>query len=202
MQDFFYEESSKMSNERSGKTKYYIFKTLSIVSYVLFALWLLFFVFSYDLSALNGGIGQILLSLLITLLPAGFFLASGIVLGKFKDRFYVDYDYTLVSGSIRFSKIIKEIKRKNITAFEASEIEKIGKYGSELFEKYAHMPDVKTVILTSNETPEEKKDFYYMVVSHDGEKKLYVLECTELFIVNVLKFAKRTVIDEELKKQK
>ena len=85
MQDFFYEESSKMSNERSGKTKYYIFKTLSIVSYVLFALWLLFFIFSYDLSALNGGIGQILLSLLITLLPAGFFLASGIVLGKFKD---------------------------------------------------------------------------------------------------------------------
>lgn len=202
MQDFFYEESSKMSNSRSGKTKYYIFKTLSVLSYVLFAVWLLVFIIAYDLNNFNAGFWQVVLSLLITLLPAGFFLASGIILGKFKDRFYVDYDYTLVSGSIRFSKVIKEIKRRHIVSFEASDIEKVGKYGRELFEKYSRMPDVKTTILTSNETPEEKKDFYYMVVNCDGEKKLYVLECTELFIVNILKFAKRTIIDEELKKQK
>ena len=120
------------------------------------------------------------------------------MLGKFKDKFYVDYDYTIISGSIRFSKVIKEIKRKHIVSFEASEIEKIGKYGSELFEKYSRMPDVKTVILTSNITPEEKKEFYYLVVNKDGEKKMYVLECTETFIVNILKFAKRTVLDEAL----
>ena len=60
------------------------------------------------------------------------------------------------------------------------------------------MPDVKTVILTSNVTPDENKDFYYMVVNKDGEKKMYVIECTETFIVNVLKFSKRTVVDEAL----
>lgn len=195
MQDIFYEESSKTREERSAKTKYYIFKTLSIISYVFFGIWLFLVVMLYQF---KGSAGQIILGLLFALLPAAMFLASGILLGKFKDKFYVDYDYTLISGTIRFSKVIKEIKRKHIVSFETSELEKIGKYGSELYEKYSLMPDVKTVILTSNVTPDENKDFYYMVVNKDGEKKMYVIECTETFIVNVLKFSKRTVVDEAL----
>ena len=195
MQELFYEESANMAEGRSAKTKYYIFKVLSIISYVLFGVWLFLFIMLYPFT---GSAGQIILGMVFALLPAIIFLISGILLGKFKDKFYVDYDYTIVSGTIRFSKVIKEIKRKHIVSFDASDIEKIGKYGSELFEKYSLMPDVKTVILTSNVSPAEKKEFYYMVVNKDGEKKMYVLECTELFIVNVLKFAKRTVVDEAL----
>lgn len=195
MQELFYEESANIAEGRSAKTKYYIFKILSIISYVLFGVWLFLFIMLYPFT---GSAGQIILGTIFALLPAIIFLFSGILLGKFKDKFYVDYDYTIVSGTIRFSKVIKEIKRKHIVSFDASDIEKIGKYGSELFEKYSRMPDVKTVILTSNVSPAEKKEFYYMVVNKDGEKKMYVLECTELFIVNVLKFAKRTVVDEAL----
>ncbi len=195
MQELFYEESSKTREERSAKTKYYIFKVLSVISYVFFGVWLLLFIMFYPFS---GSAGQIIIGMVFALLPAAMFLASGILLGKFKDKFYVDYDYTLISGTIRFSKVIKEIKRKHIVSFETSELEKIGKYGSELYEKYSLMPDVKTVILTSNVTPDENKDFYYMVVNKDGEKKMYVIECTETFIVNVLKFSKRTVVDEAL----
>ncbi len=195
MQELFYEESSKTREERSAKTKYYIFKVLSVISYVFFGVWLLLFIMFYPFS---GSAGQIILGMVFALLPAAMFLASGILLGKFKDKFYVDYDYTLISGTIRFSKVIKEIKRKHIVSFETSELEKIGKYGSELYEKYSLIPDVKTVILTSNVTPDENKDFYYMVVNKDGEKKMYVIECTETFIVNVLKFSKRTVVDEAL----
>ncbi len=195
MQELFYEESSKIREGRSAKTKYYIFKALSILSYVLFGVWLFLFLMFYEF---KGSVGQIILGALFALLPAVAFLASGIVLGKFKDRFYVDYDYTFISGTIRFSKVIKEIKRKHVVSFETSEIEKIGKYGSELCEKYSLMPDVKTVVLTSNATPDEGKAFYYIVVNKDGEKKMYVLECTETFVVNVLKFSKRTVVDEAL----
>ena len=195
MQELFYEESSKTREERSAKTKYYIFKVLSVISYVFFGVWLLLFIMFYPFS---GSAGQIILGMVFALLPAAMFLASGILLGKFKDKFYVDYDYTLISGTIRFSKVIKEIKRKHIVSFENSELEKIGKYGSELYEKYSLIPDVKTVILTSNVTPDENKDFYYMVVNKDGEKKMYVIECTETFIVKVLKFSKRTVVDEAL----
>ena len=100
------------------------------------------------------------------------------------------------NAGITVGDVILSINGQEVN--DASDIEKIGKYGSELFEKYSRMPDVKTVILTSNVSPAEKKEFYYMVVNKDGEKKMYVLECTELFIVNVLKFAKRTVVDEAL----
>ena len=127
------------------------------------------------------------------------FLASGILLGRFKDRFYVDYDYTFITGTIRFSKVIKNIKRKHIVSFETSDIEKIGKYGSETFNRYSLMPGIKSVVLTSNSIADENKEFYYIVANVNGEKKIYILECTETFIVNVLKFSKRSVLDEALK---
>ena len=193
MQEIFYEESSNQRDVGSGKTKYYIFKVLSIISYIFVGLWALMFFIFFEFK------GNILLNLVIALIPFAMFLASGILLGRFKDRFYVDYDYTFITGTIRFSKVIKNIKRKHIVSFETSDIEKIGKYGSETFNRYSLMPGIKSVVLTSNSIADEKKEFYYIVANVNGEKKIYILECTETFIVNVLKFSKRSVLDEALK---
>lgn len=196
MQEIFYEESAKIQDEGSAKRRYYIAKTLMVISYVLAVIWGLFcFMFIIDLN-------HILSSLIFTLVPLALFIASGIILGKFKDKFYVDYDYTFVSGSLRFSRVIKNIKRKHIMNFNTSDIEKIGLYGSEAYERYELMPDVKKKILTSNDSPEENKDFYYFVVNTSGEKYLLILECSELFIVNVLKFTNRTVLDQDLLNKK
>lgn len=194
MQEVFYEESARQQDAGAGKTKYYIFKTLSIISYVFVGIWVFLFVnfFVYE--------GNILLNIIFALIPLAMFLVSGIILGKVKDRFYVDYDYTFVSGTLRFSKVIKNIKRKFIVSFECSDIEKIGKYGSETCNRYSLMPNVKKQILTSNDTPEEKKEFYYIVANTGGDKKMYILECTETFIANVYKFSKRIVLDESFKK--
>lgn len=193
MQETFYEESSNQRDVGSGKTKYYIFKVLSIISYIFVGLWALMFFIFFEFK------GNILLNLVIALIPFAMFLASGILLGRFKDRFYVDYDYTFITGTIRFSKVIKNIKRKHIVSFETSDIEKIGKYGSETFNRYSLMPGIKSVVLTSNSIADENKEFYYIVANVNGEKKIYILECTETFIVNVLKFSKRSVLDEALK---
>ncbi len=193
MQEIFYEESSNQRDVGSGKTKYYIFKVLSIISYIFVGLWALMFFIFFEFK------GNILLNLVIALIPFAMFLASGILLGRFKDRFYVDYDYTFITGTIRFSKVIKNIKRKHIVSFETSDIEKIGKYGSETFNRYSLMPGIKSVVLTSNSIADENKEFYYIVANVNGEKKIYILECTETFIVNVLKFSKRSVLDEALK---
>ena len=193
MQEIFYEESSNQRDVGSGKTKYYIFKVLSIISYIFVGLWVLMFFIFFEFK------GNILLNLVIALIPFAMFLASGILLGRFKDRFYVDYDYTFITGTIRFSKVIKNIKRKHIVSFETSDIEKIGKYGSETFNRYSLMPGIKSVVLTSNSIADENKEFYYIVANVNGEKKIYILECTETFIVNVLKFSKRSVLDEALK---
>lgn len=196
MQEIFYEESAKIQEEASAVRKYYIAKVFMIISYVLAVIWGIFcLTFLIDLK-------NILLSLIFSLIPLALFIVSGIVLGKLKDKFYVDYDYTFVSGSIRFSKVIKNIKRKHIINFDTSDIEKIGLYGSELYEKYSKMPDIKTKILTSNSTPSEGKDFYYIVANVGGDKYVFIVECSELFIVNILKFTNRTVLDQEILNKK
>ena len=59
------------------------------------------------------------------------------------------------------------------------------------------MPGVTKMIFTSNYTATEGKDFYYIVANVDGDKKLMIFECTELFIVNILKFSNKTVLEEE-----
>ena len=56
---------------------------------------------------------SVLVFAISVLLPIALFLFFGIMLGRMKNSMYVDYDYTYVSGSIRISKIIRKIKRKN-----------------------------------------------------------------------------------------
>lgn len=195
MKEFFYEESAVIQDEKSAKIKYYTFKIMSILSYVIMSLWIILVIYGYEFSS------NIILDIVIVLIPFAMFLTSGILLGKFKNRFYVDYDYTLVTGSLRFSKVIKNYKRKFLISFEASQIEKLGEYGSSICDKYLSMPNVTKLILTSNTTPSEEKNFYYLVVNTDGDKKLLVLECTEKFIAYIMQFANKLILDEEFVKK-
>ena len=50
-------------------------------------------------------------------------------------------------------------------------------------------------------TPAENKSFYYIVAVVDSDRKLMVFECTETFIVNILKFSNKTVLEEEFTKK-
>lgn len=192
MQEVFYEESSNIQKESAATKKYYVAKVIMTISYVIAVAWgIICLFFIIDLK-------HILSSLVFSLIPLALFITSGVILGKMKDKIYVDYDYTFVSGSIRFSKVIKNFKRKHVINFDTHDIEKIGLYESESFERYSKMPDVKIKILTSNSLSSEGKDFYYIVANTGGDKNLFVLECSELFIVNILKFSGRTVLDQEL----
>ena len=190
MQDVFYEETATVQAEGAAKTKYYIAKTMSIISYVIAFLW--FFVIMLS----PVGADSLLSVVIVGGVPFILFLVSGILIGRLKNRFYVDYDYTFVSGSIRFSKIIKNFKRKNILVFDTQNIDKIGKFGSDAFERYLSVPNIKRITLTSNAVAAEGKDFYYMSVSVGGVKYLLILECSETFFVNVFKFSGRSVFEE------
>ena len=194
MQEVFYEEAAIIQDEKAAKIKYNVFKGLSIFSYVLMAVWIIVVFYGFEF-----GKGSILLNIIFALIPLGVFFASGFVLGRMKNKFYVDYDYTVVSGSVRFAKVIKNIKRRFIDKFECSDIEKLGKYGSDTYNKYEMAPGIIKQVLTSNMSPCEGKDFYYLVVNVSGFKKLYVLECSETFMVNILKFAKKTIVEEDFK---
>ena len=195
MQEVFYEESARTLDDKGATRKYNIVRILSILSYVFLFLWIFISFNFYGLS------GLIVFDILFILIPAVMFFLTGFFLGKAKNKLYVDYDYTFVTGSIRISTVIKNIKRKFLFSFETSDIEKLGKYGSELFSKYEQMPGIKKKILTSNNSPEEGKSFYYVVANVNSDKHLLILECTDMFIVNIIKFSNKTILDEEFVKE-
>ncbi len=196
MQEIFYEETAATQNVKSAKTKYNLFKTFSLISYLLAAVWLILTIPSFPLE------GNVLINILFVVIPAVIFIGSGIFLGRLKDRYYVDFDYTFISGSIRFSKVINNSKRKKVLNFDVKNIEKIGRIDSNFYAKYFAMPDKKRVALTLNPEPAENKNFYYMVVNAEGQRYLFVLECTETFLMTIYRFTGKIVFDDEFFKKK
>lgn len=195
MKEIFYEESAKIQNEKSAKIKYYTFKVISIVFYVMMVFW--FFIFFNFTPVEEFTKGNIVINIIMILLPLVFLFFSGFMFGKMKNRFYVDYDYVFVSGSIRIAKVIKNIKRKPVMQFDISAIEKMGKYGSDTYTQYEKMPSIKKYILTSNTTPVDDKDFYYLVVNVDETKNLLLMECSETFMATILKYGNNKMILEK-----
>jgi hypothetical protein len=80
--------------------------------------------------------------------------------------------------------------------FECSDIAKIGKYGSDSFIKIKGVPDVNLSICTINTVPYENKHFYYFYIINGSKRKLIIVECTEEFLVNILKFTGKKVLEE------
>ena len=175
MQEVFYEESSLLNKEKAALGKYRLLKTFSIISYVLAGLVVLMFFYFYNLENFS-----VLVFAISVLLPIALFLFFGIMLGRMKNSMYVDYDYTYVSGSIRISKIIRKIKRKNILKFEAGDIVQMGKYGS-------------------NQTPSDGCDFFYLQVNTEGSNKLLIFDCSEKFMATILRYSNKTILEKDYK---
>lgn len=194
MQEIFYEEVSMLNREKAGLRKYRLLKIFSIASYVMAVLFVLMFYFFYDLENFN-----FLAFTLSVLLPFVLFIFCGIALGRIKNNMFVDYDYTFVTGSVRVSKVIRRIKRKNVLKFETTEIEQLGKYGSETYEKLEKTPGMKKMILTSNQTPSDGNDFYYLQVNAEGSHKLLVFDCSEKFMATILRYSNRNILEKDFK---
>lgn len=192
MNEVFYEESAVVENRKSALKRYNLFKLVQIASYVFMGLWIFVVIHMVHINMFKFFVGVIML-----LIPLIMFFLMGFFAGKMKKNAFVDYDYTFVSGSLRFSKIIRENKRFFITEFDCKKIEKIGLYGSETFSKYEKLPGIRKLVLTSNVNPAENKNLYYLVANFDADKKLIILECTETFIVNILKFTNARAVIEE-----
>ena len=194
MQEVFYEETSLLNKEKTALGKYRLLNIFSIASYVMAGIVALMFFYFYDIENFN-----LLVFAVSALLPFALFLFFGIMLGRIKNTMFVDYDYTYVSGSIRISKVIRRIKRKNILKFETSDIVQRGKYGSETYLKIEKMPGVKKMILTGNQTPSEGNDFFYLQVNTEGVNKLLVFDCSEKFMATILRYSNKTILEKDYK---
>ena len=195
MQEIFYEESTMLNNEKKEASKYNLIKTGSIISYIMAVFWVYLIINFLDLSS-------VLNIVFVGVVPLAIFIFLGILLGKIKDKYCVVYDYTFITGSIRISKVINNVKRKSVIKFECSDIEKIGKINTDLFKSYYNQKDngIEFILATSNTVTMENKQFYYIALNVASKKTLLMLECGKEFIMNVIKFSKRSVIDGELLK--
>lgn len=194
MPELFYEETVNVKNADSQLKKFTTFRILSIISYTILFLWLFVVYFTAGIDLDNP-----VPDLLLLLFPAVILLMLALSFGMLKNKFCVEYDYSFISGTIRVSKIIANLKRKNIYDFEFRKIEQIGYYDSETYNKYKKSPGVKCVYLTSNRTPMENKDFYYLAVNLKDGKKLMLIECTKSFIMAIVRFTGMTVLERGFK---
>ena len=184
--DVLYEESATVKDANKKAKKYTILNILSICFLFLAISATFFFVLFIP------SIGDMI-----------FFGASALslfgcwfVLFKWKNSTNVSYDYSFVSGELRISKVININKRKLLTRFDTESIIQIGDADSTSYERFAADPNVKKVICTSNDEPAEEKFFMYILVENEG-RKLYVLECREELLLNIMRFAKRTALDRD-----
>ena len=193
MKEIFYEESSKLQNRKSARTKYNVCNVITAITIILLLAWVYLLFIGFEFAR-----GSVALNIVFAVLPIMVFITSAILITRYKRKLFVDYDYTFISGTIRISKIIKEIKRYDIVSFETTSIEKIGKINSDTYNTYLKSTNITKKVLTSNNKAEEGKGFFYIVANNNG-KSIYIIETTPEFISNVLQYTTRLVLEEGFK---
>ena len=109
----------------------------------------------------------------------------------FKRRSLVSYDYVFVSGELRIAKIFNASNRKHILCLKSDQILQIGDVESSSYASLENDFLTKKLVLTPNVTPTKGKFFMYISADDGTGKKLYVLECKEELLINILKFIGR-----------
>lgn len=184
--DVFYEESSIAQNASKASKRYNVLNVF---------FWIFVFIGAIMLIGFLLFLGSIPLMIFFGL-QAGTTAAIAFIFYRQKSRTNVSFDYTFVSGELRISRVINVNKRKLMTRFEVEEILQIGDVDSPSYDRFKADPSVKTVLCTSNEESQEGKFFMYILIGDNG-KKLYVLECREELLMQIMKFAKRTALDRD-----
>lgn len=210
--DAFYEESAINQNGARGEK---IYKLLNICYYVslvisIFALVSLFTNTSVgNPENLEGDALQAYqFSQAIVFISGAFLCVFGtLAVGLFltKRRVNISYDYVFVSGELRISKVFNVNHRRLLARIDCQDMVQVGDVDNPSFERFCADPTNKKVICTPNAEPSKGKFFMYVLADYEG-RKLFVLECRESLLTNIMKFAKRSVLESDYvmqeKKQK
>ena len=202
MQEIFYEESVDTHNQASAKRRFMVYRIFSVVSFVfaVFAFLTLFYGLPIDTD--EGFTAPVIISLVVWLVLMAAMIALGIFFARKKHAFYLSYDYTFVSGDLRISKVFNNRRRKHLYNVSTDRIIRIGRVGSESYEKLKKSPDVKEDICTPNAEADDDKEFFYIHAQTNVGKKILVLECRIQLIYTVIRFINRPgILEPEFNKQ-
>lgn len=213
MQDVLYEESAVNQRSKTETRKYRIINVCSWIVFIIALLGLMIFLtmflpylFVSENTAPPEGVSveewqsQILgakSAAVFVILQVAFFAVLGFSLYSLKKRVNVSYDYTFVSGELRVAKVFNINRRKFLYRFQPDDIQQLGDVDGANFDRLSGAPETKRILLTPNEEPAEGKFFMYLLSSDSTGKKLYIFECREELLVNILRFVKRGTLDPD-----
>ena len=201
--DVLYEESAVNANAAKGEKRYKIlnlftwfFGVLALIFAILFVIGLVSFLMA--MSALKAedratAIGSLIFYFMMITLFGGPWLACFLM----KRKINVSFDYTFVSGELRISKVFNVNRRKFLYRIDAESIQKMGDADTPSFDRVISDPSVKKIVCTPNAEPSGGKFFLYIVTSESGGRRVYILECREELLINILKFVKRGILESD-----
>lgn len=201
--DVLYEESAVNANAAKGEKRYKIlnlftwfFGVLALIFAILFVIGLVSFLMA--MSAMKAedratAIGSLIFYFMMVTLFGGPWLACFLM----KRKLNVSFDYTFVSGELRISKVFNVNRRKFLYRIDAESIQKMGDADTPSFDRVISDPSVKKIVCTPNAEPSGGKFFLYIVTSESGGRRVYILECREELLINILKFVKRGILESD-----
>ena len=141
---------------------------------------------------------QMALSMFIVLLMFTIsFLGTALTLYFVKRRLNISYDYVFVSGELRISKVFNINRRKLLYRIDCENILQLGDVDNTSFERLSGDPNVKRIVCTSNAVPAEGKFLMYIHCAESDGRKLYLLECREELLIQILRFVKRGTLESD-----
>lgn len=201
--DAFYEESAVNKNPKSGEKKYKILHIFSIVFLALAVIFIILFIFNIPIGSVESDDPELQQAVAMQRFiftfygfQAFFFISMWFVFYKLKSRCNVNYDYCFVSGELRISKVFNVNRRKLIARIDCADMIQVGDVDNSSYKRFCADPTIKQVVCTPNSETSNEKFFMYVYANYQG-KKLFVLECRELLLMNIMKFAKRSVLESD-----
>lgn len=188
MRESFYEESAVSANGRAEAKFYTAFHVVSIILLIP-VFFQVFFSYAYIIEQVHNFQEGLITSLGLTVFIAGWimilllFIALFLFFFLWKRRFNVSYDYIFVGDELRVSKVFNGKRRKFLKKFDADHILQIGWVESEAFGRASSGYAKRDIVLLSpNKTPQEGKEFYYILYTAPYEKKIYIFEARKEFL--------------------
>ena len=181
MNEVLYEECAEPKNLKAQKVFYVIY---SVFGWLALAATIIFLMFSFAVNFLSA------------LIPILLCASSSFAFFFIRTKIYYCVDCIFVSGSTRIIKVVNYKRRKRIIVFDAKEVEQVGRICSESFEKLYNSQGIKKVYATPNKYIENG---FYVCVKQSGVRNLVMLECKETYLVNLVGYTGKAVIEKDYK---
>ena len=118
MREAYFEETSKVLDEKNAIKKYNILRGISFGALGLLIAWAIIFISFCDFSKFDSSVIILLIfDILLWILPFIVTLILFLIFKKLSNKAFVEYDYSFLSGSVRVAKVPRNGYRRGVIIF-------------------------------------------------------------------------------------